>query len=78
MQITRKSINSGIEHTLEIPAKPEDLAKWERGGGLIQEIMPYLSADHREFLMTGITPDEWNTMFPNRDKEDNKDDDKLG
>jgi len=25
--------------------------------------MPNLSADEREFLMTGITPDEWDEAF---------------
>jgi hypothetical protein len=31
---------------------------------LIQEAMPNLSADDREFIMTGITPEEWNSAFP--------------
>jgi hypothetical protein len=34
------------------------LIQWERGV-LIQDAMPHLSPDEREFLMTGITPDEW-------------------
>ena len=29
------------------------------GCELIQNAMPNLSADEREFLMTGITPEEW-------------------
>jgi len=33
-----------------------------KGGELIQNAMPNLSADEREFLMTGITPEEWATM----------------
>ena len=25
--------------------------------------MPHLSADDREFLMTGVTPEEWDATF---------------
>jgi len=34
---------------------------WQ-GGELIQNAMPNLTADEREFLMTGITPEEWAVM----------------
>ena len=30
---------------------------------LIQNIVPNLSMEEREFLMTGITPKEWNELF---------------
>jgi hypothetical protein len=29
----------------------------------VQNAMPNLSADEREFIMTGITPTEWDEMF---------------
>jgi hypothetical protein len=29
----------------------------------VQNAMPHLSADEREFIMTGITPTEWDEMF---------------
>jgi hypothetical protein len=32
-------------------------------GELIQNIVPNLSMEEREFLMTGITPKEWNQLF---------------
>lgn len=58
MLITRKSLISGIERTLEIPVTQEELDNWE-GGMLAQEAFPNLTADQREFIMTGITPEEW-------------------
>lgn len=58
MLITRKSPISGIERTLEIPVTQEELDNWE-GGMLAQEAFPNLTAEHREFIMTGVTPDEW-------------------
>ena len=41
-----------------------DFIKWKEGRGLIQDCLPYLSADEREFLMTGIMPEELGQAFP--------------
>jgi hypothetical protein len=37
---------------------------WLTGGKHIQQAFDNLKADDREFLMTGITPEMWNEMFP--------------
>ena len=63
MKVTRKSMFSGIKHTMEIPVTEEQLQRYANNEGLIQDIMPYLSPDQREFIMTGVTPDEWEEMF---------------
>lgn len=57
----------GKVNTMEIPTlTPERLdevmKKW-REGMLIQKAAPFLNADEREFLITGITPDLWDKMF---------------
>lgn len=62
MLITRTSPFSGKTTTREIPVTEEQLARWNNGT-LIQNAMPNISADDREFLMTGITPEEWNEVF---------------
>jgi hypothetical protein len=36
-------------------------------GEMIQVAFPFLMAGEREFLMTGITPDEWDEMFKERE-----------
>ena len=51
-----------VEMIMEID--PIDYQKWV-DGALIQDALPYLTADEREFLMTGITPDQWKRMFNN-------------
>lgn len=61
MLIERKSILSGVVRTLDIPVTEEQLALWQ-GGMLIQNAMPNLSPDHREFIMTGITQEEWENI----------------
>ena len=62
MKITRRSPISGQVNTLEISITQEQLNAWE-GGALIQRAMPNISADEREFIMTGITPTEWDSVF---------------
>ena len=37
-------------------------------GKLIQDAFPFLNADQREFLLTGLTPEAWNELFG--DEED--------
>jgi hypothetical protein len=36
---------------------------WQMDGKHIQEAFPMLPAEHREFLLSGITPSEWNEIF---------------
>ena len=62
MLITRLSPFSNKENSMEIEVTQEQIALWE-SGTLIQNAMPHLTPDEREFIMTGITPDEWNNAF---------------
>lgn len=59
MKITRKSSITGIEHTMDLPITQEELDRLHRGAGMIQHIFPHLNPVQREFLLTGITPEEW-------------------
>lgn len=60
MIITRRSPFSGKENTMDIPhLTVEDLENYQTKGYLIQVALRHLSASEREFVMTGITPDEW-------------------
>ena len=62
MKIERTSAHSGITRTLELDVTLEEYAAW-RGGELIQNAMPRLNADEREFIKTGITAEEWEQIF---------------
>lgn len=62
MLIIRTSPFSGNTNSMEIEVTQEQLSSWENGT-LIQNAMPNLSADEREFIMTGITPAEWDSAF---------------
>jgi hypothetical protein len=60
--ITRKSILSGKVHAMSLPITEEQYTAWEQGT-LVQDAMPHLTPDEREFIMTGITPEEWAETF---------------
>jgi hypothetical protein len=58
ISVTRKHPFTDEEVTIVIRADPNDFWKW-KDGALIQDAFPYLSADEREFIVTGIPPGEW-------------------
>lgn len=58
MEITKTSIISGITRTKNIDITQEQLDNWHNGM-LIQNAMPNIPPEDREFLMTGITSEEW-------------------
>lgn len=62
MLVTRVSPITGITNSWEIAVSEQQMADWQ-SGTLIQLVMPNLSADEREFIMTGITPSEWDEIF---------------
>ena len=59
VSVTRKSILSGKDATMEIPARQGQIEYWMHSGENIQDALSWLNADQREFLQSGITPDEW-------------------
>ena len=67
MIITRQSQWSGKVRTLDIPVTYDQLYEWKQRGTRIQQAMPNLTPDQREFLMTGITPEEWEEMWEKTD-----------
>ena len=62
MKITRVSPFSNKKTTLELDVTARQIASWEKGE-LIQDAMPNLTPAEREFIKTGITPDEWDDIF---------------
>tara|TARA_R110002074_G_scaffold55658_1_gene137857 strand:- start:742 stop:912 length:171 start_codon:yes stop_codon:yes gene_type:complete len=52
---------SGKTHVQEIDVTEEQIKDWE-DGTLIQNAMPLLTTDEREFIRTGITREEWDSI----------------
>jgi hypothetical protein len=66
MEIIRQSQLSGAIHVMDIDISEELLARVENRRAnqeLIQNIVPHLPKEEREFLVTGITPEEWELAF---------------
>jgi len=67
MIIHRKSMFSGVVRSKELDVTPGELERWA-GGVIISIAMPRLDKSEREFVMTGVTDEEWNAEF-NDNKE---------
>ena len=64
MIVTRKSAITGKVRTRNISVRPEDLALYESGAISIADAMPYLDSADREFILCGITRNEWKDACP--------------
>jgi len=64
--LARISTITGKRNLRQIPmsidAYTQGFYAWKRGA-LIQEAFPSLSAEDREFILSGITPAEWADTF---------------
>lgn len=66
MKFTRTSPVTGVETTRDLDVTVDQVRAW-KGGTLIQDAMPQLTPDDREWLITGTTPDDWLSLFPAND-----------
>jgi len=62
MLIARVSQLSGIPRILDLPITQEQLSAYENGA-LLQNAFPNLSSADREFIKSGITDEEWQSIF---------------
>lgn len=62
MLIRRTSPFSGKSRVMNIPVTEDQLERWQNGE-LIQNVMPNLTPDQREFIISGITSEEWDEAF---------------
>ena len=59
---------NNIPRTIEFPQYSQEefekrMIAWKNGNLLIQEAFDKVSANGREFILTGITGDEWDVYF---------------
>lgn len=64
--VNRRSPFSGKESSMKLNMTGAEYRSafnaWQ-AGTLIQDAFPMLTASEREFIKTGITPEEWDRMF---------------
>ena len=62
MKILRTSNFTGKENCMDLNVSKAQIEAWQNGE-IIQNVMPNLSRDEREFLISGSTPEEWQSIF---------------
>jgi hypothetical protein len=61
-------------HHIDSIYTPKQIAAWlmdclmRRHQPMIQDVFSGMESEDREFLMSGITPDHWNKMFPKEEE----------
>jgi len=65
MLITRTSVTTGKTTTMDLDITEEQVSRWENGE-LIQNVMPHLSMEEREFMISGMLESEWIELFSNK------------
>jgi hypothetical protein len=68
LMVTFSGISTG-GRGFSITTRLDDANRWVNGE-LIQIAMPYLSADQREILKTGIDSESWSEMFAGSEEEE--------
>ena len=69
MIVSRVSPFSGTLNRMELPITVEQYNEWLNGVP-VQDAFPHLNADDREFILTGILPNEWDEMFPSEESRE--------
>lgn len=66
MHFTRTCVFDGVTREMVLDCSEaefkEGWVQWQAEGRVIQDAFPFLSADEREFILTGMTPDMWDRM----------------
>lgn len=63
MNITKTSMISGITRTIDLPVTQKQIDEYNTGNYKIQDIFSNLSPSQREFILSGITDEEWDDVF---------------
>ena len=66
MKITRVSQMTRVEHTLDLNVTREQMKRFDNrreNGEYVQDIFPDLNRAEREFILTGVSPKEWEETF---------------
>lgn len=63
LRVTRRSTFTDAIHTVDLPITHAEWQTYCSSSALIQDALPSLSNAQREFLMTGATQAEWDSVF---------------
>lgn len=69
MIVSRKDPMTGRIRSVSMNITPEQMAAYE-SGTVIQLAAPNLTADEREFILTGFLPEEFDALMADDDQEE--------
>lgn len=69
MLIQRRSIYSGKMRTKDLDITREQWDQWLEGNTFVQDCFPQLNEDDREFILSGMTPEEWDEIYPDEEED---------
>jgi len=61
MLVTTTSQLTGKQHTMELDITEEQIDSY-LSGAKVQDAFPHLKPHEREFILTGMTPEEWDEL----------------
>ena len=62
MKLSKRSIISGKINEMDLDITEKQYFSW-KNGDLVQNVFPHLNSEEREFIVSGITPQEWKEVF---------------
>jgi hypothetical protein len=68
IEVSRRSPITGTISTMLLDITVSQLTLWEGGEGYIQNVMPNLNTNEREFLISGCTEEDWINLFGEDDE----------
>mgnify|MGYP006077114139 FL=1 len=63
MLITQNSTLTGKLNTMELDITYSNYTKYKLGKENVQDVFPHLNVYETEFLISGVTPQEWDSML---------------
>jgi hypothetical protein len=62
MKISRVSRFTGKTHEMELPITQRQIYRFNNGE-MVQDVFPDLTPGQREFILTGVTQEEWDLFM---------------
>lgn len=69
VKVTRRSPITGELNTVLIEMTQDQIDRYKKNEEHIQHIFPNLSANEREFILTGMTPEDWDKTMKKIEKD---------
>jgi hypothetical protein len=67
MLVYRKNILTDEVKSMDLPVTQKQLDIYENTNTLVQDVFPDLTADQREFLISGMTPSDFTLLCEDND-----------